>query len=164
MLRAAKKRLAMRSSSEWKVTTASLPLGLSRCSAALRPTGELEQLLIEIEAERLEGPRRRVLGLIVPAAKHAGDDVGKLAGPGDGGFCPARHDGADDGAGALLLAEGGEDGGKIALRQSVDEIACGQTLGAHAHVEGTVLGEGEAALRLIELHGRDAEVERHAVD
>ena len=41
---------------------------------------ELEKLLIEIEAERLEGPRRRVLGLVMPAAKHAGDDVGELAG------------------------------------------------------------------------------------
>ena len=61
-LRAAKKRLAMRSSSEWKVTTASLPSASRRCSAALKRPRELEKLLIEIEAERLEGPRRRVLG------------------------------------------------------------------------------------------------------
>ena len=50
---------------------------------------ELEKLLIEIEAERLKGPRRRVLGIVMPAAKHAGDDVGKLAGARDRLFRPA---------------------------------------------------------------------------
>ena len=32
---------------------------------------KLEKLLIEIEAERLEGPRRRVFGIVMLAAKHA---------------------------------------------------------------------------------------------
>ena len=60
--------------------------------------------------------------------------------------------GAGDGAGALLLAERGDDGGKVAFGELVDEVACGQAFGAHAHVERAVLGEGEAALSLIELH------------
>ena len=34
----------------------------------------------------------------------------------------------------------------------------------HAHVERGVAGVGEAALVLVELHRRDAEVEQHAVD
>ena len=46
----------------------------------------------------------------------------------------------------------------------VDEVACGQAFGAHAHVERAVLAEREAALGLVELHGRDAEVEGNPVD
>ena len=164
MLRAAKKRLAMRSSSEWKVTTASLPLGLSRCSAALMPRASSSKLLIEIKTERLKGPRRRVFGIVMPAAKHAGDDVGKLAGARDRLFRPAGSNGAGDGAGALLLAERGDDGGKVAFGERVDEVACGRAFGAHAHVERAVLAEREAALGLIELHGGDAEVEGNPVD
>ncbi len=34
----------------------------------------------------------------------------------------------------------------------------------HAHVERTFAAEGEAALGLVELHRRNAEVEGHAVD
>ena len=34
----------------------------------------------------------------------------------------------------------------------------------HAHVERAGGAEGEAALGLVELHRRDAEIERHAVD
>ena len=49
------------------------------------------------------------------AAKHAGDDVGELAGARDRLFRPAGDNGAGDGAGALLLAERGDDGGKVAL-------------------------------------------------
>ena len=37
-------------------------------------------------------------------------------------------------------------------------------VGVHAHVQRRVLGVGEAALGDVELHGRDAEVEQHAVD
>ena len=42
---------------------------------------KLLKLVIEIEAERLEGPGRGVLGVVMPAAKHAGDDIGELPRP-----------------------------------------------------------------------------------
>jgi len=42
---------------------------------------EFLKLVIEIEAERLESPGCRVLGVIVPAAKHSGDDFRKFPRP-----------------------------------------------------------------------------------
>src|SRR6478735_7199824 len=118
-------------------------LGFQQMLGGAQAASELEQLIIEIEAERLEGARRRVLGIVMPAAEHAGDNVGKLAGPQDRRLRSARHDGAGDRAGALLLAERGEDGGKVPFGERVDEVACGQALYPHAHVERAVLVEGE---------------------
>ena len=37
-------------------------------------------------------------------------------------------------------------------------------LTAHAHVEWTIESKGEAALGIVQLHRRDAEIEDHAVD
>src|SRR5438094_8736258 len=34
----------------------------------------------------------------------------------------------------------------------------------HAHIEGTIVAEREAALGLVELHGRDAAIEPDAID
>src|SRR6478736_6568729 len=79
-------------------------LGFQQMLGGAQAASELEQLFIEIEAKRLEGARRRVLGLVMPAAEHAGDDVGKLAGPGNRRLSPARHNSAGDRTGALLLA------------------------------------------------------------
>src|SRR6476660_10204466 len=80
-------------------------LGLQQMLGGAQAASKLEQLLIEIEAERLEGARRRVLGIVMPAAEHAGDNVGKLPGPSDRRLRSASPDGAGDRAGALLLAE-----------------------------------------------------------
>src|SRR5262245_12291572 len=101
-------------------------LGFQQMLGGAQAAGKLEKLLIEIEAERLEGARRRVFGLVMPAAAHVSDDVGKLPGSSDRRLGPACHDGACDRAGALLLAERGEDVGEIAFGQRVDEVARGE--------------------------------------
>ena len=62
-----------------------------------------------------------------------------------------------------LLAENENDIGEIALARPGDHIGRARAVAAHAHVERSVEAEGEAALGLIELHGRDAEVEHHPV-
>src|SRR5262249_31706673 len=139
-------------------------LRLEKMFRGTQSASELEQFLIEMESQRLKGAGRGVLGFVVSPAKHAGDDVGKLRGPCDRRFLPARDNGPGDRPGPLLLAECADDGGKLALGQLIDEVACGRAGAAPAHVETAVLAEGEAALRLVELHGGDAEIERHAVD
>ena len=72
-------------------------------------------------------------------------------------------DGARDAARMTLLAENENDIGEIALARAGDHIGRARAVAAHAHVERSVEAEGEAALGAIELHGRDAEVEHHAV-
>ena len=54
--------------------------------------------------------------------------------------------------------------GEIALRCGVHQIGGAHAFPAHAHVERSVVAEREAALRLVELHRRDAEIEQDAVD
>ena len=83
-------------------------------------------------------------------------------------------DGAGEGAGALelLFGEGGgeeggagfvgvvaEEGGELLLVEFGDEVGGGDALvGVHAHVQGAFLFEAEAAGRVVDLHGGDAEV------
>ena len=50
----------MRSSSEWKVTTASQPPGASAALGGGEAAGELAELVVDRDAERLEAARRRV--------------------------------------------------------------------------------------------------------
>ena len=63
-----------------------------------------------------------------------------------------------------FLAKNENDIGEIALARAGDHIGRARARTAHAHVERPVEAEGKSALRLIELHGGDAEVEHHAVD
>ncbi len=108
----------------------------------------------------------RVDGWISPGAlpQHRADDFGERARGRDRLFVARLHDRPRDRPRETLLAERGDDGGKIAVGGGVDEIGGAKTLAAHAHVERTVVAEREPAFRLIELHRRDAEIEQDAVD
>ena len=75
-----------------------------------------------------------------------------------------RDDGAGDRAGMPLLAKLEDDVGEIALGCPRHHIGGARPLAAHPHVERPVEPEREAALRLVELHRRDADIEHDAVD
>ncbi len=83
----------------------------------------------------------------------------------NGSFLALAHDRGDDPLGLLLLAVGPQDADEFARRVGAEDLR-GAHAGrlVHAHVERGVLGVGEAAVRLVELHGGDAEVEQHALD
>jgi hypothetical protein len=63
-----------------------------------------------------------------------------------------------------LLAVAVEDGRERRLVGLVDQLGRALPLPRHPHVEGPVGGEGEAAPRVGELYGRQAEVEDDAVE
>ena len=128
-----------------------------------QPLRELAELVVDVEAQRLERARRR-MDVAGPAMHHAGDDVGERAGGRDRPFAARRDDGAGDGAGAALLAEEKDDVGEVALGGLRDHVGRRRTGGAHAHVERPVEPEREAAFRRVELHGRHADIEHDAVD
>ncbi len=69
--RSAKNRFTMRSSSEWKVTTTSRPPGFRLRSAAASAAGQLAQLVVHVDAQRLEGPRRRMLRIAARVRRRA---------------------------------------------------------------------------------------------
>ena len=83
----------------------------------------------------------------------------------NGSFVALAHDRGDDPLGLLLLAVRPQDPDELARRVGVEDLG-GADAGrlVHAHVERGVLGVGEAAVGLVELHGGDAEVEEHALD
>src|SRR5712671_653986 len=63
-----------------------------------------------------------------------------------------------------LLAIAAEDGHELALAPAVDDVAGAHVLGRiHAHVEWRVGGVREPALRPVELHRGDAEIEQDRV-
>ena len=67
-------------------------------------------------------------------------------------------------AGETLLAQRGDDSGQIALGSVRDHVGGAWPLAAHAHVERAVEPERKAALALVELHRRHADVEHDAID
>ncbi len=74
-----------------------------------------------------------------------------------------RDDVARDAARGALLAKLEQQVGQFAFGQRVDQIGGGRPAAAHAHVERAIAAEREAARRIVELEGRHAEVEHHAI-
>src|SRR5262245_18790415 len=72
------------------------------CAKAAR---QLEKLVVDVDAQRLEGARRGVAAVDLFAPQHTGDELRELNGAGDGPLAPPCDDGAGDGPGALLLAK-----------------------------------------------------------
>ena len=59
----AKNLLTIRSSSEWKVTTTRRPPGFRMRSAAMSAARQFAQLVVDVDAQRLERARRRMLAV-----------------------------------------------------------------------------------------------------
>ena len=126
--------------------------------------GQLVQLAIDEDAQRLKGARRRMDGLVAPAADGAGDDIGEFERAGERFLRPRPVDGRGDQARLLLFAEHRDDPRQRLPLHAVDHVGGGRPVGAHAHVERALAAEGEAALRRFDLHGGDADIEHDAVD
>jgi len=82
---------------------------------------------------------------------------------GGGLYEPEMFYTACDRAGMTFLAQHLDDEGEIALGSGRDHIGRARAGIAHAHIERTVVAEGEAALGLVDLHGGNAEIADHAV-
>jgi hypothetical protein len=63
-----------------------------------------------------------------------------------------------------FLAENADDARQVGNLERVDHVGGAQARLRHAHVERPVLLKREAALRLVDLHRRHADIEHHAVD
>lgn len=133
------------------------------------------QFVVDEDAQRLEGfggQVRRTPDLVNRSevvAEAGRNQVGQLLG---GAQFTQRIAHIDDGSGnllgVLLFAVDLEDSGEIRFVDARQDVGgrrlIGDALLVHAHVERTVFGDGKAAFRPIELHGRAAKVEEHSVD
>ena len=97
------------------------------------------------------------------AAERAFDDIGQVERAAERLLGAPAHQGAGDAARLPLVAIDKEDAGELGLFGAVDQIGGAGTLAAHPHVERAVAHERKAALGLVELHRRDAEVKGHAI-
>jgi len=131
--------------------------------AGLSTALHLAELVVHRDPQPLEGPRRAVDAGRV-ARDGAADDLGELRGGLDRRLGPGAQDVAGDAAGVPLLAELGDDADQLVLRQGVHQLGRARPLSTHPHVERPVGTEGEAALRLVELERRHAEVHHHAIE
>ena len=166
-LRAAARRrgtiLTMRSSSEWNETTTSRPPGLSMRSAAASAAASSSSSSL---TKMRSAWNVRVAGWMAPgrACTTRATISASARVVADRRVVARRDDGARDGARMALLAERRDDRREIALGRRGHHIGRARAVAAHAHVERTVEPEREAALGLVELHRRHAEVEHDAVD
>ena len=114
-VRTARNCFTIRSSSEWKVTTASRPPGLQHALGRVERAHELAELVVDGDAQPLEDARRRMDAARL-GPHEAGDELGELARRLDAALAAALDDGAGDRARAALLAEMEEDVGELGLR------------------------------------------------
>ena len=145
--------------------TAMRPPGLSiRIAAGSAASSAPSSSLTAIRSAwktRLAGwpsPKRAGVGIacLIVSARSIGALERPLGAP--------AHDRARDLPRVALLAEALEDQRELALVGLVHELARRELgRGVHAHVERRVGGVREAALRPVELHRRDAEVEQDCV-
>ena len=163
--RSAKKRLTMRSSSEWKVTTTSRPPGFSARSAAnsawaSSPSSSLTKMR--------SAWKTRVAGWILsfvarPMTRLDQRRRGRAC-VANGRFGAALLDASRDAARMPLLAEEAEDAGEVADLGAVDDIGGADARPAPCACRADRRAEGKAALGLVELHRGDADVEHDAVE
>jgi hypothetical protein len=124
---------------------------------------DLLQFFIHQQSQRLKAARRRI-DFVRPPAHHAADDVGEFAGALDRRFRAFLHDRPRHRPRPPFFAKRREHTRKIGFRPFIDDIGGTRPVAAHAHVERPVAAKGKAALRLVDLHGRNAEIEQHAVE
>ena len=121
---------------------------------------KLPELVVDPDADRLEGAGGGV-ALSRFRARQAGlDHVGQLRGAGQRAGLDDR---ARDPAGRTFLAIVIKYVGDAAFVRRVQQVRRGRPVAAHPHVERSVAQEGKAALGLVKLHGADAEIQHDTV-
>ena len=121
--------------------------------------------MVHLDAHGLKGARGGMLAHVLAVARHdACNQIRKLAGRLQGLRLPACDDRTRNRSRKALLAVKADhvaDVALLGLRQPLSRRHAAR--GVHAHVERTVKAEGEAARSVVDLGGRDADVEKDAV-
>ncbi|GMA76045.1 hypothetical protein GCM10025880_24620 [Methylorubrum aminovorans] len=137
--------------------------GLEHPLGGVEAAHEFAEFVVHRDPQALEAAGRRMDRGTGFGPHHAGDELGELGRRLDRGAPTRLDDRAGHRARAALLAEMVEDVGERAFLLAVHEIGRARAVAAHAHVERPVLAEREAAMRLVELHRRHADIEHDPV-
>ena len=126
-----------------------------------KPCGQFIEFAVDMDAQRLEGPRCRILGRAHPVTQGLAHHIGKLGGGIDR---PRRDNRAGDATRFRLFAIKVDDIGNFGLVRRIDEICRTFARLAHPHIERAVFLERKAAIGLVDLHRRYADIEHHGID
>ena len=124
------------------------------------------QFVVHFDAQRLEGALGGVAAGTLRGDGHSLlDNAHKLAGSFQGCVGAGGADGAGDTRRELLFAPVADNAAQLIFAVFVDDDAGGELVfGVHAHVQGRVVGIGEATGAFVQLHGGDAQVHQNAVN
>ena len=124
---------------------------------------EFAQFVVHGDAQPLERPGGRMdsAGGIRP--DHARHDLGERRRGLDRAFPPGLDDGAGHRPRAALLAVMVDDVGQRRLLGAIDKVGGALAGALHAHVQGPIVAEREAAVGLVDLHRGDADIEDDGV-
>ena len=120
-----RKRLTMPSSSEWKRDDGEPAARLQHALGGGEAVHQLAQLVVDVDAQRLEDARGRMpAGDLLPP-QHALGQFSQLGRARERLLAAAGDDGAGDGAGAALVAQVEEDVGEVRIVLRVDDVGGG---------------------------------------
>ena len=157
----AKKRLTRRSSSEWKVSAAMRPpIFVDAPASSGSASSSWVQLAVDRDPDRLERALGRVAaGEAGGRGDRGGDRVVELEGRRQLLAAAAADDLARDPVREALLAVLAQRARDPAAVPGVDDLERRELLArVHAHVERRVVGVGEPALAVVDLHRAHAQV------
>ena len=122
----------------------------------------LTQFVIHGNAQRLEAARCAInAGRI---ARHgAAHQGGQISSGREGRFRAARDNVACNAARETFLTKAKNNVGQFAFRQAIHQLRRAGARFFHAHIKRAVSAEGKAALRLIDLEGRNTKIHYHAI-
>ncbi len=137
--------------------------GFENAFGAGKPARQFQKLVVDENPKRLEGASSR-MDRAFARMHHASDDIRERARCRNRLRFACLGDGTRNRARVMLFAERTDDSGKITFAGAGNYVGHARTIAAHAHVQRSVEPERKSARCLVKLHGRNAEVEHHAVN
>lgn len=136
---------------------------------------EVRQFAIHENTKGLEDPRCRQEQLFAfrrsvdaadrPHGRGVADDVPHFARAAERLLVAGVHEGAGDQSRLRLIAKFDQGSLQLLDRDAVQQVRGGSPARAvHSHVERSVAHEGEAAVRIVDLHAGESEVGKDAID
>lgn len=133
--------------------------GLREC------VGEFVQFAVDFDAQRLEHPFRRIASRAVRFGHDMVDETVQLAGCRQRLLPTFLHDGVGDLTSETLLAVRFEDVDQIALIVLRKHLGRGEILrDVHTHVQRSVMGIREAAIRLVNLQAGKPQIHENRLN
>ena len=134
--------------------------GFEAANRRLEKALELSELVVDRDPQCLESAGRRVDASLA-AAFHVLDQTTELGGRTQGILVAAFDDRTGDCPGPPFLAVVAQNSHQLLPLRPLEQVGCGGTASAHAHVEWAICGKAESTLGTVELERGTSDVSKH---